>query len=174
MRAATPPVFAGGTSARRWAPPPAATPTAAVHPRATAQRFSIPNCGAACSFTYDRIATGATRIAARSAGKSVGVVEVTPSRNGDAEIRNLNVSSDFRGRGIGSDLVRNAVAHAGRSGATRVVLEARPSPNSIPGPGLLQMYAKLGFSVNGISPRGNPTMHRLTGFRQRPAVVRGK
>jgi ribosomal protein S18 acetylase RimI-like enzyme len=131
-------------------------------------RPAAPICGPACSFTYDRITAGGTRIAARSAGKSIGAVEVTRLKNGDAEIRNLNVSSEYRGRGIGSDLVRNAVAHAGRSGATRVVLEARPSPNSIPAPGLMQMYTKLGFNVSGMSPRGNPTMHRMTGFRQHP------
>jgi len=126
----------------------------------------MPNCGAGCSFTYNRIGRDATRIAARSAGKSVGVVEVAQLKNGDAEIRNLSVSSDYRGRGIGSDLVRNAVAHAGRGGATRVVLEARPSKNSISGTALRQMYAKLGFSMNGVSSRGNATMQRMTGFRQ--------
>jgi ribosomal protein S18 acetylase RimI-like enzyme len=131
-------------------------------------RPAAPICGPACSFSYDRTAAGGTRIAARSAGKSIGAVELTPLRNGDAEIRNLNVSSEFRNRGIGSDLVRNAVAHAGRTGASRVVLEARPSRNSIPAPNLMQMYTKLGFNVTGMSPRGNPTMHRITGFRQRP------
>jgi ribosomal protein S18 acetylase RimI-like enzyme len=135
---------------------------------ASPARPAAPICGPACSYSYDRTAAGGTRIAARSAGKSIGAVELTPLQNGDAEIRNLNVSSEFRNRGIGSDLVRNAVAHAGRSGAARVVLEARPSRNSIPAPGLMQMYTKLGFSVTGISPGGNPTMHRITGFRQRP------
>jgi len=153
-------------------PPPVYRPSNAksgqMRPAIAPARPAAAPCVGPCSFSYDRTTAGGTRIAARNAGKSVGAVEVLRLQNGDAEIRNLNVSSEFRNRGIGSDLVRNAVMHAGRSGASRVVLEARPSRNSIPAPGLMQMYTKLGFSVNGISPRGNPTMHRMTGFRQRP------
>src|SRR5262245_40939874 len=152
-------------------PPPAYRPVPArsgqMRPANQPARVAAP-CGPACAFSYDRTAAGGTRIAARSAGQPVGAVEVMRLQNGDAEIRNLNVSSEFRNRGIGSDLVRNAVMHAGRSGATRVVLEARPSRNSIPAPGLMQMYTKLGFSVSGVSSRGNPTMQRTIGFRQRP------
>ena len=119
------------------------------------------------SFIVSAAGTGATRISAHSAVRSLGAVEVMQLKNGDSEIRNLNVSPEFRGKGIGSDLVRNAVAVASRSGAARIVLEARPSTQSIPASNLVQMYAKLGFCVTANGGRRGMTMQRITGPVQR-------
>jgi ribosomal-protein-alanine N-acetyltransferase len=71
----------------------------------------------------------------------------------EAELADLAVAEEFRGRGLGSGLVHAFAREAGVRGARRMYLEVRAS-----NAGAKRLYERLGFSVVG----------RRTGYYQRP------
>lgn len=96
----------------------------------------------------------------------VGRVELRTSPADGAQIANLNVTPEYRRRGIGSALVSAAVQRARAQGAGRVWLEARPGKVSISTEALLSLYQQLGFRTAGQSSHGNPVMeHQFTGIK---------
>ncbi len=63
------------------------------------------------------------------------------------EIENVVVAPEQRRRGLGSELVRELVQEAGRSGATAVLLEVRESNAAA-----RRLYEKIGFTQIGRRP----------------------
>jgi ribosomal-protein-alanine N-acetyltransferase len=66
----------------------------------------------------------------------------------EAHISTFAVHPDFRGRGIGSRLLEEALLEALRLGAELVTLEVRAS-NKIP----IELYTRFGFHVKARKPR---------------------
>jgi [ribosomal protein S18]-alanine N-acetyltransferase len=71
----------------------------------------------------------------------------------EAELADLAVAEEFRGRGLGTELVHAFAREAGVRGARRLYLEVRAS-----NAGAQRLYERLGFTVVG----------RRTGYYQRP------
>ena len=65
----------------------------------------------------------------------------------EIHINNVAVLPRYRGRGMGSGILRHVFAEAKQFGATRATLEVRASND-----GALRLYEKLGFRVAGRRP----------------------
>ncbi len=63
----------------------------------------------------------------------------------EAQITNIAIHSDFRGRGLGEELLRFAIAFLGQFGVAKLSLEVRVSNHVAQ-----QLYRKLGFQEGGI------------------------
>lgn len=68
-----------------------------------------------------------------------------PSAAHVRQIQGLAVDAEFRGHGIGSELLDNAFAEARRAGATRVTLRVL-APNT----DARRLYERMGFTVEGV------------------------
>ncbi len=79
-------------------------------------------------------------------GGIVGAIVLEPRGQGDMEIMNLALWPDFRGRGIGAELLAQAAATAKAAGATRLLVG---TGNSSLAP--LAFYQRQGFRISGIS-----------------------
>ncbi len=66
----------------------------------------------------------------------------------EIHVNNVAILPQFRGRGIGSALLRHVLAEGRRLGARRATLEVRASND-----GARRLYERLGFYVAGIRPR---------------------
>lgn len=64
-------------------------------------------------------------LAARMAGRDVGMVSATAPEDGEVELISLWVAPEARGRGLAGELVGAVVAWAREVGATRLVLGVR-------------------------------------------------
>ena len=65
----------------------------------------------------------------------------------EIHINNVAVLPHYRGRGMGSAILRHALREAERLGAPRAMLEVRAS-NS----GAIRLYERLGFRITGTRP----------------------
>jgi ribosomal-protein-alanine N-acetyltransferase len=65
----------------------------------------------------------------------------------EIHINNVAVLPEYRGRGMGSAVLRHVLQEAQRLGATRATLEVRASNT-----GAGRLYERLGFHVAGIRP----------------------
>ncbi|MGW3104334.1 GNAT family N-acetyltransferase [Streptomyces sp. NPDC001100] len=79
---------------------------------------------------------------ALSGTTSVGCVVVTAPADGPSEIKRLWTDPAFRGRGIASDLLRAALAHAAESDAGTVRLSVWTWRT-----GAIALYERFGFTV---------------------------
>jgi [ribosomal protein S18]-alanine N-acetyltransferase len=66
----------------------------------------------------------------------------------EIHINNVAILPQFRGRGIGSALLRHVLTEGRRLGARRATLEVRASND-----GARRLYERLGFYVAGLRPR---------------------
>jgi len=101
--------------------------------------------------TLERVATrdGNTLLAARSAGKIVGMLTLVtfPIPTGTrAWIEDVVVDESARGQGAGEALTREAIRRARAAGARTVDLSSRPSREAAH-----RLYLRLGFQVRDTS-----------------------
>lgn len=73
----------------------------------------------------------------------------------EAQITNVAVSPEYRGRKIGAGLMEHLIKEAKRRGATRMTLEVRPSNTTA-----LALYKKFGFKDCGHRHIITSTMER--------------
>ena len=86
---------------------------------------------------------GTLGLASEARGGVVGFLIARQVR-GEAEVLNLAVAPEWRRRGEGGALLRNAVVELRKHGATRMFLEVRES-----NAGVIAFYEKHGFSKVG-------------------------
>ncbi|MFI0965876.1 GNAT family N-acetyltransferase [Streptomyces sp. NPDC021080] len=79
---------------------------------------------------------------ALSGETAVGCLVVTAPADGLSEIKRLWTDPAFRGRGVASDLLGAALAHAAESGASKVRLSVWKWRT-----GAIALYGRLGFTV---------------------------
>lgn len=96
----------------------------------------------------DHIAASYPHMIARDADRVVGWCEIVP---GDAETCRDHVGTvsmglleDYRGQGIGADLMADAIMDAMSKGITRIQLLVRASNT-----GAVALYEKMGFTIEG-------------------------
>lgn len=90
------------------------------------------------------IARGETYIAEKE-GIVVGVYVYVSSEEGTAEIMNISVREEFQGKGLGKQLILDAIKRIKQAGYTRI--EIGTGNSSI---GQLALYQKCGFRITGI------------------------
>jgi ribosomal protein S18 acetylase RimI-like enzyme len=73
-------------------------------------------------------------------GVPVGMVSVTETANGQAEVISMWVAPKARGRGAGDALLRAAIARAETAGANRVALDVRLRNDHA-----VRLYSRAGF-----------------------------
>ena len=78
-------------------------------------------------------------------GQIIGVYVLLPTRPGTVELANIAVAHEYRGRGIGRQLVMHAVARAKEKGYRTIEVG---TGNSSIGP--LVLYQKCGFRITGV------------------------
>ncbi|MFD4874921.1 GNAT family N-acetyltransferase [Streptomyces sp. NPDC058420] len=81
-------------------------------------------------------------LVAVSEGTAVGCLVVTAPADGRTEIKRLWTEPAFRGRGVASDLLGAALAHAAESGASAVRLSVWKWRT-----GAIALYERFGFTV---------------------------
>jgi ribosomal protein S18 acetylase RimI-like enzyme len=100
------------------------------------------------AFVLDNIKRGHPQFVALSAGEVVGWCDVTPmSRPTQAHrgVFGVGLLPQFRGRGIGTKLIRSALAAARAFGLHRVELTVREHNT-----GAVELYKKEGFAIEGV------------------------
>jgi ribosomal protein S18 acetylase RimI-like enzyme len=90
---------------------------------------------------------GGALLLARQEGQGVGVVGIKPVAERLAELARLYVCPEFRGRGLGRQLARGAIALAGQLGYAAIRLYTLPAMTAA-----LALYQQLGFRE--IAPYG--------------------
>ncbi|MDV7221302.1 GNAT family N-acetyltransferase [Streptomyces prunicolor] len=81
-------------------------------------------------------------LVARSGSAAVGCLVVTAPVDGRSEIKRLWTDPEFRGRGVASGLLGDALAHAAESGAGAVRLSVWKWRT-----GAIALYGRFGFAV---------------------------
>ena len=95
-------------------------------------------------------------LVAEKDGASVGMVSVTETAHGLAEIISMRVSLDARGCGAGDALLRAAVHRARAAGASRVTLNLRVNNEHA-----AHLYRRAGFvDVGSATPPDAPNLER--------------
>lgn len=82
-----------------------------------------------------------------SQNKLCGVVTLTPSRPKVLEVSNIAVEKDFRGKGLGKMLLKEAIEYAKKNNFH--LLEIGTGNSSLT---QLSLYQKVGFRITGIIP----------------------
>ncbi len=95
---------------------------------------------------YVYITFGSDLIVADIGGKVVGYIALVDYGR-DAKIMSFAVRRNFRGRGIGSKLLKTAIERCRRRGKERVLLEVRVS-NTV----AQRLYKKNGFKIIDVIP----------------------
>ncbi|MHB8266842.1 GNAT family N-acetyltransferase [Bradyrhizobium sp.] len=111
--------------------------------------LEAPPIAAARTFVLDNIKRGQLQFVAVSAeGEVVGWCDVTPlSRPIQAHrgVFGIGLLPQFRGQGIGTKLIRSALAAARAFGLHRVELTVREHNT-----GAIELYKKAGFAIEGV------------------------
>jgi len=100
------------------------------------------------AFVLDNVKRGHPQFVAVSAGEVVGWCDVLPKDrpiHAHVGVLGIGLLPPFRGRGIGTDLIRRLLAAAGAFGFYRVELTVR-EPNI----GAIELYRKFGFEREGL------------------------
>jgi ribosomal protein S18 acetylase RimI-like enzyme len=100
------------------------------------------------AFVIDNIKRGHPQFVAVSAGEVVGWCDVTPKERpiyAHGGILGMGLLPQFRGRGIGTNLIRSALAASQTIGLQRVELTVREN-NAI----AIALYKKVGFEIEGL------------------------
>ncbi len=83
-------------------------------------------------------------IAAELDGKIIGYAGCVFAAE-DADITNIAVDADYRGLGIGAELLKQLIVQAERRGSDNIFLEVRQSNFAA-----INLYTQYGFAQNGI------------------------
>jgi ribosomal protein S18 acetylase RimI-like enzyme len=100
------------------------------------------------AFVLDHIKRGHPQFVAVSAGKVVGWCDVTPNDRpiyAHAGVLGMGLLPQFRGQGIGTNLIRATLDAARSAGLRRVELTVRESNT-----GAIKLYQKVGFEIEGL------------------------
>jgi ribosomal protein S18 acetylase RimI-like enzyme len=92
-------------------------------------------------------ATIAGSVVAVAGGQLVGMIHVEATRHGFGEI-GMCVDRDWRGRGVGSALMRAAISLAREQGLHKLSLEVFPTNTAA-----IALYRKYGFAEEGLRPK---------------------
>ncbi|MET4388709.1 ribosomal protein S18 acetylase RimI-like enzyme [Bradyrhizobium sp. F1.4.3] len=111
--------------------------------------LEAPPLEAARVFVLDMIARGHPQFVALSGGEVVGWCDVRRHPRpiyAHAGILGMGLLPPFRGQGIGTRLIRTALAAAQATGITRVELTVRETNRNA-----IALYERVGFAVEGLS-----------------------
>ncbi len=110
---------------------------------AVALRRAVLRTPLGLDFTSDQLAaeTADTHFAAFDGGTLVGAVVMTPYDAATVKLRQMAVSPEAQGRGVGAALLRAFEAHAGAQGITGITLAARVTAQGF--------YAANGYTAEG-------------------------
>jgi RimJ/RimL family protein N-acetyltransferase len=100
------------------------------------------------AFVLNNIKCGHAQYAAVAAGEVVGWCDVIPKERpiyAHSGVLGMGLLPAFRGRGIGTALIRSVLAAAERNGLHRVELTVRERNE-----GAIALYRKVGFAVEGV------------------------
>ncbi len=100
------------------------------------------------AFVLDHIQRGHPQFVAVSAGKVVGWCDVTPKERpiyAHGGVLGIGLLPQFRGQGIGTNLIRSTLAATRTIGLHRVELTVRENNTRA-----IELYKKVGFVVEGL------------------------
>ncbi len=100
------------------------------------------------AFVLNNIKCGYPQFVAVTAGEVVGWSDVTPKERpiyAHGGVLGMGLLPPFRGRGIGTRLIRSVLAAARNAGMHRVELTVREGNT-----GAIALYRKVGFAVEGL------------------------
>jgi ribosomal protein S18 acetylase RimI-like enzyme len=100
------------------------------------------------AFVLDHIQRGHPQFVAVSAGEVVGWCDVTPKERpiyAHGGVLGIGLLPRFRGRGIGTNLIRSTLAATRTIGLHRVELTVRQNNTRA-----IELYKKVGFRVEGL------------------------
>jgi ribosomal protein S18 acetylase RimI-like enzyme len=100
------------------------------------------------AFVLDNIKHGHPQYIAVSAGEVVGWCDVTPKTRpiyAHSGVLGMGLLPQFRGKGIGTSLIRSTLAAASAFGLHRVELTVRESNT-----GAIELYRNVGFEIEGL------------------------
>ncbi len=108
-----------------------------------ALRTAILRAPLGLSFTQEQLDAehDYTHLAALLDGRVVGTLLLAPPEPDYTKLRQMAVSSEMQGMGVGAELMRFAEALLGERGVVRIVLHARDTA--------VGFYEKLGYTVFG-------------------------
>ena len=99
-------------------------------------------------FIHNTIENDYAQYVAEVDGMIVGWADMIPRDKGSVQhtgVLGMGVASDYRGRGIGGDLLGHVIEHAWQSGLSRLELEVLSSNHKA-----IAMYERHGFQHEGI------------------------
>ena len=112
------------------------------------ERESFDSPWSANEITKDVMAGGGVYVAVALLGEErVGYAEVR-SVAGEAQIYNIAIAPEMRGRGVGEALLRHVISAAEAQGCNVVTLEVKAGNDAA-----MKLYEKLGFREVGRRPR---------------------
>lgn len=100
------------------------------------------------TFVLEHIKRGHPQFVAISAGEVVGWCDVTPKERpiyAHVGVLGMGLLPEFRGQGIGTDLIRRSLAAAKASGFHRVELTVRENNTRA-----IELYKRVGFEIEGL------------------------
>ena len=113
--------------------------------------MEAPPLEATRAFILNNIKRDHAQFVARVDGKVVGWCDIIPSQKGAAiatahvGVLGVGILPEYRGKGIGRQLIQAAIEKAARQGLTRIELNAREHNTNAIG-----LYKKLGFEIEGL------------------------
>ncbi len=118
-------------------------PGGADHDAAIALRRAVLRQPLGLDFTAEQLAaeTADTHFAAFDDGALVGAVVMTPYNATTVKLRQMAVSPDAQGRGVGAALIQAFEDHARQNGMTAITLAARVSAQGF--------YTATGYTAEG-------------------------
>jgi GNAT superfamily N-acetyltransferase len=110
---------------------------------AVALRRAVLRTPLGLDFTEDQLAADAadTHFAAFDGGRLVGAVVMTPYKAETVKLRQMAVSPEAQGQGVGAALLQAFEAHARAAGLTGITLAARVTAQTF--------YARNGYTAEG-------------------------
>jgi ribosomal protein S18 acetylase RimI-like enzyme len=111
--------------------------------------LEAPPIAATRTFVLDNIKRGHPQFVALSAGEVVGWCDVTPASSRPIHahrgVLGIALLQQFRGKGIGTKLIRSSLVAARAFGLHRVELTVREDNSSA-----IELYKKVGFEIEGV------------------------